>query len=41
MKRSGEPVEVAPSYLFLACNEDSSYITGQVIHPNGGEIING
>ncbi|HZG25646.1 MAG TPA: SDR family oxidoreductase [Chitinophagaceae bacterium] len=41
MKRSGEPVEVAPSYLFLACNDDSSYITGQVIHPNGGEIING
>ena len=41
MKRSGEPVEVAPSYLFLACNNDSSYITGQVLHPNGGEIING
>lgn len=40
MKRAGEPVEVAPSYLFLACN-DSSYITGQVLHPNGGEIING
>lgn len=40
MMRAGEPVEVAPSYLFLACN-DSSYITGQVIHPNGGEIING
>ncbi|MEJ7735855.1 MAG: SDR family oxidoreductase [Chitinophagaceae bacterium] len=41
MKRSGEPVETAPSYLFLACNNDSSYITGQVLHPNGGEIING
>jgi NAD(P)-dependent dehydrogenase (short-subunit alcohol dehydrogenase family) len=40
MKRAGEPVEVAPCYLFLACN-DSSYITGQVLHPNGGEIING
>ena len=40
MKRAGEPVEVAPSYLFL-CSEDSSYITGQVLHPNGGEIING
>lgn len=40
MKRAGEPAEVAPSYLFLACN-DSSYITGQVLHPNGGEIING
>lgn len=40
MKRAGEPVEVAPSYLFLASN-DSSYITGQFLHPNGGEIING
>jgi NAD(P)-dependent dehydrogenase (short-subunit alcohol dehydrogenase family) len=40
MQRAGEPAEVAPSYLFLAC-EDSSYITGQVIHPNGGEIVNG
>lgn len=40
MKRAGEPVEVAPSFLFLAC-EDSSYITGQVLHPNGGEIVNG
>lgn len=40
MKRAGEPVEVAPSYLFLAC-DDSSYITGQVLHPNGGEIVNG
>jgi NAD(P)-dependent dehydrogenase (short-subunit alcohol dehydrogenase family) len=40
MERAGEPAEVAPSYLFLAC-DDSSYITGQFIHPNGGEIING
>lgn len=40
MKRAGEPAEVAPSYLFLA-SEDASYITGQIIHPNGGEIING
>ncbi|HEY8388212.1 MAG TPA: SDR family oxidoreductase [Parasegetibacter sp.] len=40
MGRPGEPVEVAPSYLFLACNEMSSYITGQFLHPNGGEIIN-
>jgi len=38
--RSGEPVEIAPSYLFLASN-DSSYMTGQFLHPNGGEIING
>ena len=40
MKRAGMPFEVAPSFLFLA-SEDSSYITGQVLHPNGGEIING
>ncbi len=40
MGRAGEPVEVAPCYLFLA-SEDSSYMTGQVLHPNGGEIVNG
>lgn len=40
MKRAGEPNEVATCFLFLA-SEDSSYITGQVLHPNGGEIING
>ena len=40
MERSGEPAEIAPSYLFLAC-DDSSYMTGQFLHPNGGEIING
>ena len=40
MKRAGEPAEVATSYLFLA-SEESSYITGQVLHPNGGEIVNG
>lgn len=40
MKRAGEPEEVAPSYVFLASPE-SSYITGQVLHPNGGEIVNG
>jgi len=38
--RAGEPSEVAPSFVFLACN-DSSYMTGQVLHPNGGEIVNG
>jgi NAD(P)-dependent dehydrogenase (short-subunit alcohol dehydrogenase family) len=38
--RAGQPVEIAPSYLFLAC-EDSSYVTGQVLHPNGGRIVNG
>jgi NAD(P)-dependent dehydrogenase (short-subunit alcohol dehydrogenase family) len=41
MQRGGQPNEVAPSYLFLACNEDSSYISGQVLHPNGGEVVNG
>ena len=40
MKRAGEPAEVAPSYLFLA-SDDAAYITGQVLHPNGGEIVNG
>jgi NAD(P)-dependent dehydrogenase (short-subunit alcohol dehydrogenase family) len=39
MKRPGEPEEVAPCYVFLA-SEDASYMTGQVLHPNGGEIIN-
>ncbi|PKA64718.1 Glucose and ribitol dehydrogenase [Apostasia shenzhenica] len=41
MRRAAQPTEIAPSYVFLACREDSSYITGQVIHPNGGEIVNG
>lgn len=40
MKRAGEPAEVATCYLFLA-SEDASYMTGQVLHPNGGEIVNG
>jgi NAD(P)-dependent dehydrogenase (short-subunit alcohol dehydrogenase family) len=39
MKRAGQPAEVATCYLFLA-SEDSSYMTGQVLHPNGGEIVN-
>lgn len=38
--RPGQPNEVAPSFLFLAC-EDSSYMSGQVLHPNGGMIVNG
>jgi NAD(P)-dependent dehydrogenase (short-subunit alcohol dehydrogenase family) len=40
MQRAGQPAEVAPAYVFLA-SEDASYITGQVIHVNGGEIVNG
>lgn len=40
MGRPGEPAEVAPSYVFLASELDSSYMTGQVLHPNGGEINN-
>jgi NAD(P)-dependent dehydrogenase (short-subunit alcohol dehydrogenase family) len=40
MGRAGEPEEIAPSYVFLA-SDDSSYFTGQVLHPNGGEIVNG
>ncbi|USK34765.1 SDR family oxidoreductase [Bacillus sp. F19] len=40
MGRPGQPDELAPSYVFLASN-DSTYITGQMIHVNGGKIING
>jgi NAD(P)-dependent dehydrogenase (short-subunit alcohol dehydrogenase family) len=36
----GQPEEVAPCSVFLAC-EESSYMTGQVLHPNGGEVVNG
>ncbi|MFG6599962.1 MULTISPECIES: SDR family oxidoreductase, partial [unclassified Sulfitobacter] len=36
--RPGQPNEVAPSLLFLAC-EDSSYMSGQVLHPNGGTLV--
>jgi NAD(P)-dependent dehydrogenase (short-subunit alcohol dehydrogenase family) len=39
MKRPGQPAEVAPAFIFLA-SEDASYITGQAIHPNGGEVLN-
>jgi len=39
MQRPGEPAEVAPAYVFLAC-ADSSYMTGQMLHRNGGEIVN-
>lgn len=40
LKRAGQPNEVAPCYVFLA-SDDASYLTGQIMHPNGGEIING
>lgn len=40
MGRPGQPNEVAPCFLFLAC-EDSSYMAGQVLHPNGGTVVNG
>lgn len=40
MGRAGQPNEVAPAYLYLASN-DASYVTGQVIHVNGGEIVGG
>lgn len=39
MKRAGQPAEVAPSYVFLA-SEDSSYFSGQCLHPNGGMVLN-
>lgn len=37
--RAGQPSEVAPAYVFLA-SQDASYITGQIIHVNGGEVVN-
>lgn len=40
MKRPGQPEELAPAYVYLA-SSDSSYVSGQVIHVNGGEIVNG
>lgn len=40
LKRPGQPAEVGPAYVFLA-SEDASYITGQVLHINGGELVGG
>ncbi|NOG71512.1 SDR family oxidoreductase [Roseicella sp. DB1501] len=40
MERAGEPDEVAPSYIFLASEADSSYFNGQTLHPNGGSVVN-
>jgi NAD(P)-dependent dehydrogenase (short-subunit alcohol dehydrogenase family) len=39
MKRPGQPHEVAACHVFLA-SEDASYMTGQVLHPNGGTVVN-
>jgi NAD(P)-dependent dehydrogenase (short-subunit alcohol dehydrogenase family) len=39
-KRPGQPCEVAPSFVFLA-SDDSSYFSGQILHPNGGQVVNG
>jgi len=39
MQRAGQPEEVSPSYVFLA-SQDSSYYTGQFLHPNGGKVVN-
>ena len=41
MGRPGEPEEIAPAYVFLASSVDASYITGQTIHVNGGDIVGG
>ncbi|WP_245693044.1 SDR family oxidoreductase [Sporomusa acidovorans] len=40
MKRAGQPAEVAPCYVFLA-SQDSVYMSGQILHVNGGTIVNG
>lgn len=40
MKRAGQPFELAPAYVYLA-SDDSSYMSGQMLHVNGGEIVNG
>lgn len=40
MQRAGQPEKLAPAYVSLA-SDDSSYIAGQILHINGGEVING
>ncbi|MCQ4253406.1 SDR family oxidoreductase [Stutzerimonas stutzeri] len=40
MKRPGQPDEVAPAYVYLA-SSDAAYVSGQVIHVNGGTVVNG
>lgn len=39
--RPGQPYELAPAYVYLASEADSSYVTGQVLHVNGGKVVNG
>lgn len=41
MQRPGQPFEVAPSYVYLASYADSSYVNGQILHVNGGAVVNG
>ncbi|QIZ09128.1 SDR family oxidoreductase [Priestia megaterium] len=41
MKRPGQPEEVSPAYVYLASNSDSSYVSGQILHINGGKVVNG
>ena len=41
MGRAGQPDECAPSYIFLVSEADSSYVSGQTLHPNGGTMVNG
>jgi NAD(P)-dependent dehydrogenase (short-subunit alcohol dehydrogenase family) len=41
MKRPGQPEEVAPAFVYLASHSDSSYVTGQILHINGGRVVNG
>ncbi|HYE97049.1 MAG TPA: SDR family oxidoreductase, partial [Rubricoccaceae bacterium] len=41
MGRAGQPEEVAPAFVYLASEVDSSYVTGQVLHVNGGDVVNG
>ncbi len=41
MQRPGQPEELAPAYVYLASNADSSYVSGQILHINGGKVVNG
>ncbi|MDF2791065.1 MAG: NAD(P)-dependent oxidoreductase [Neobacillus sp.] len=41
MKRPGQPEEVAPAFVYLASHYDSSYVSGQILHINGGQVVNG